>query len=121
MKKILVIDDETPVRKMLTKLLEKNKYEVITAVDGKKGISLFNEHNPDLIITDLIMPEKEGLETIRELNKINPDVNIVAISGGGITDPKMYLDMALKFGAVRAFEKPIDNNLLLSTLKEILP
>lgn len=120
MKKILIIDDEPPIRKMLTKLLMKNGYDVIEAEDGKSGTRLCNQYYPDLIITDLIMPEKEGLETIRELKKTNPTIEIIAISGGGLNDPKMYLNMALKFGAVRSFEKPVDNELLLSAIKEIL-
>lgn len=98
MKKILIIDDEAPVRKMLIKLLEKNDYEVMDANDGNHGINLFKNSHPDLIITDLIMPDKEGLETIRELMKIDPDVKIIAISGGGMADPKMYLNLASKFG-----------------------
>ena len=120
MVKILIIDDEAPIRKMLKKLLERNEYEVLEAVNGNQGIKLFNEQDPDLIISDLIMPEKEGLETIRELKKLNPDVPIIAISGGGIQDPKMYLDLASKFGAIRTFAKPVDNEILLSTIKEIL-
>jgi len=120
MRKILIIDDEAPVRKLLKKLFEGNGYEVLEAANGIHGIKLFNEQNPDLIITDLIMPEKEGLETIRDLKKLNPHVPIIAISGGGITDPKMYLDLASKFGAFRTFSKPIDNEILLSTIKEIL-
>ncbi len=90
------------------------------AANGIQGIKLFNEQNPDLIISDLIMPEKEGLETIRDIKKSNPHVPIIAISGGGITNPKMYLDLASKFGAVRTFSKPIDNKILLSAVKEIL-
>ena len=120
MEKILIIDDEAPIRKMLRKLLERNNYYVWEADNGKRGIESYKKNNPDLIITDLIMPEKEGLESIRELKKLNPDVKIIAISGGGITDPKMYLDLAVKFGAVRSFGKPVDNEILLSTIKEIL-
>jgi YesN/AraC family two-component response regulator len=88
MVKILIIDDEAPIRKMLKQLLERNEYEVLEAVNGNQGIKLFNEQDPDLIISGLIMPEKEGLETIRELKKSNPDVPIIAISGGGIQDPR---------------------------------
>ncbi|MCP3876655.1 MAG: response regulator [Desulfobacteraceae bacterium] len=119
MKKILIIDDETPIRTMLIKLLERNKFQVIEAIDGNQGIKLFKKHHPDLTITDLIMPEKEGLETISELKKINPDVKIIAMSGGGVGDPKTYLNIASKLGAVRAFAKPVDNNILLSAIKEI--
>jgi CheY-like chemotaxis protein len=120
MHEILIIDDEPSIRKMLKKLLEKNSYQVWETNDGKQGIESYRENNPDLIITDLIMPEKEGLETIRELKKIDPDVKIIAISGGGLVDPKMYLNMASKFGAVRTFTKPVDNEILLSAIAEIL-
>jgi len=120
MLKILIIDDEAPIRKLLRKLFEKNEYKVLEATNGIQGIKLFNEQHPDLIISDLIMPEKEGLETIRDIKKLNPHVPIIAISGGGITDPKMYLDLASKFGATRTFSKPIDNKVLLSAIKEIL-
>jgi YesN/AraC family two-component response regulator len=119
MHKVLIIDDESSIRKMLKKLLEKNGYQALEANDGKQGIALFKKHEPELIITDLIMPEKEGLETIKELKKIDPDVKIIAMSGGGITDPKIYLNFASKFGAVRTFTKPVDNGILLSTIKEI--
>lgn len=118
--KILVIDDEAPVRKMLTKLLERNGFDVIAAVDGCQGIKRYHENHPDLVITDLIMPEKEGLESIREIKKINPDVHIIAISGGGIADPQIYLEFASKLGAVRTFAKPVDNEILVSTIKELL-
>ena len=117
MSKILIIDDDLLVRKMLTKLLKKNGYAVITAVDGKNGIELFNQHRPNLIITDLIMPEKEGLEIIREIKKLGPNVHIIAISGGGTIEPILYLDLAIKLGADQAFSKPIDTDALLSAIK----
>ena len=120
MSKILIIDDEAPVRKMLKKLLERNEFDVIEAIDGNQGIKMYHEERPDLIITDLIMPGKEGLESIRELKKIYPHVQIIAISGGGFVDPKMYLDLASKLGAVRTFAKPVDSDILLSTIKELL-
>ena len=119
--KILIIDDEAPIRKMLTKLLERNGYDVIEAANGNQGIRLFKEHKPEFIITDIVMPEKEGLESIRELKKLNPDVKIIAISGGGLVDPKMYLALASKLGAVKTFSKPIDNEVLISAIKEISP
>jgi YesN/AraC family two-component response regulator len=120
MVKILIIDDEAPIRKMLKKVLEKNNFEVVDAQNGNQGIILFKEHHPDLVITDLIMPEKEGLETIRELKKINPDVEIIAISGGGSADPKIYLKIASNLGAIHTFTKPVDNEILLSKIKELL-
>lgn len=120
MTKILIIDDEEPIRKMLRILLEKNGYEVMDANNGNQGIELFKEHGPDIIITDLIMPEKEGLETIREIKKINPDMKIIAMSGGGVVDPDGYLNMAKTFGAQYSFVKPVNNDELLLAIKEIV-
>lgn len=120
MQTILIVDDEPKVRKILTKVLERNGYAVLEAVDGRQGKSLFEAYGPDLILTDLIMPEKEGLEFIRKIKSIDNDAQIIAISGGGITDPKMYLELAVKFGAVRTFNKPIDHSKLVSAIREIL-
>lgn len=120
MKKILILDDEAPIRRMLRKLLERNDYEVFDAENGTHGIKQFKEHKPDLIITDIIMPEKEGLETIREIREINSDIKIIAISGGGATDPKIYLELAEKLGADLSFCKPLNNKELLSAVKLLL-
>ncbi len=120
MKKILIIDDEKSIRSMLMQLFEKNNYEVTLARDGQQGIKLYKENRPDIIITDLIMPEKEGLETIKELKALNPDVKIIAMSGGGTVDPGTYLDLAKRMGALCTFSKPIDNKLLVSTVKELI-
>ncbi len=120
MKKILIIDDEELIRKMLTKFLEKNGYKVMVTHNGDQGIKLFKEIEPDIIITDLLMPDKEGLETIIEIKKIDPDVKIIAISGGGKGDPKMYLNLASKLGANRTFTKPVDTDVLLVAIEEII-
>lgn len=120
MKKILIIDDETSFRKILKKLLEKNSYKVIDAQNGNQGIKLFKELSPDLIITDLVMPEKEGLETIKEIRGLNPDIKIIAMSGGGVGEAGLYLNMAKKFGAQYSFAKPIDNEELLLAVKNLL-
>lgn len=120
MAKILIIDDEELIRKLLRKVLEKNGYDVMDACNGNQGIQLIKEHGPDLVITDLIMPEKEGLETIKEIKKINPAIKIIAISGGGAVNPGIYLKLAQKLGAHQSFVKPIDNNELILTVKHLL-
>lgn len=120
MNTILIIDDEAPVRKMLKKLLEKSGYAVVTADNGNDGIRQFNAHGPDLVITDLLMPEKEGLETIRTLQHLQKDVSIIAISGGGMIDADTYLNLALKLGVAKTFAKPVDNALLLSAVQDLL-
>lgn len=120
MVKILIIDDESAIRKMLTVLFERNNYEVKDACDGDQGIIVAKEFMPDLIITDLVMPEKEGLETIKEIKRMNPDIKIIAISGGGVVQPDMYLKLAEKLGADQSFAKPIDSATLVLAVKQLL-
>ncbi len=120
MKKILIIDDEPVIRIMLTQLFEKNNYEVLEASDGNIGIALFKKHKPDLVITDLIMPEKEGLETIREIRESDQNIKIIAISGGGTVNSETYLQAAEKLGAQYSFEKPLKIDELLSAVKGLL-
>ena len=82
MQRILVIDDDPLVRRTMERLLQKSGYEVRLAVDGIEGLRAFRTQRPDLVITDIIMPQKEGLDTIRLLRTWSPDVKIIAISGG---------------------------------------
>lgn len=117
---ILIIDDEALVRKTLRRLLEKNKFDVLEAENGNQALEIFKNNRPKIVITDLFMPEKEGLETIQNLKSINPDVKIIAISGGGIVNPETCLYMAKKMGAVKTFTKPIDQNKLITTIEEII-
>jgi DNA-binding NarL/FixJ family response regulator len=84
------------------------------------SIKLYRANPTDLIITDLIMPEKEGIETIMELKKDFPDVKIIAISGGGRSKPESYLNLAKQLGAKRVFPKPIDREELLNAIRELL-
>ena len=107
MAKILVLDDEPSILLMIKKMLEKAGHEVAIALNGKEGMLLFEKNKPDLLITDIIMPEKEGLETIFELRKMYPDLKIIAISGGGRIHPEGYLPSAKHFGANLIFQKPL--------------
>jgi len=107
MAKILVVDDEPAILLMLKKMLEKADHEVDTASDGNEGIILFEKNKHDLLITDIIMPEKEGMETIIELRKKYPDLKIIAISGGGRISPEGYLPGAKLLGANMVFQKPL--------------
>jgi DNA-binding response OmpR family regulator len=118
--RILVIDDEPPVRALLQTVLERAGYDVVTAPDGNKGLRYFHDFPTDLIITDIVMPEKEGLETIRELRMDYPEVKIIAISGGGRIAPEPYLSMAERFGAVRSFAKPVKADVLLGAVEELI-
>ncbi len=117
---ILIIDDELQIRLMLRKLFESEGYTVTEASDGIGGIKRYHENPADLIITDLIMPEKEGIETIRELKKKYPDVKIIAMSGGGKGNPDGYLNLAKKLGAIQTFEKPIRKEELLKAVNNLI-
>jgi len=99
MGRILIIDDEAMIRDLLVKILEREGYETVTASGGKDGIRIHRENPADLIITDLLMPEKDGLETIMELRRDYQDVKIIAMSGGGKVDPETYLQIAKTMGA----------------------
>ena len=120
MAKILVLDDEPSILLMLKKMLEKAGHDVNIALNGKIGMELFDQNKPDLIITDLIMPEKEGLETIFELRRKYPDLKIIAISGGGRIGPDGYLPGAKLLGANAVFPKPLIPKEFLSAVSDLL-
>ncbi|MDM8522256.1 response regulator [Desulfococcaceae bacterium HSG8] len=118
---ILVIDDDPQIREVLKKLLETSGYDVVAAADGGEGVKLFYEKSPDLIITDIIMPEKEGIEIIRDLKKKNPEIKIIAMSGGGkYVDSDMCLTVAKKLGAKYVFSKPVKKKELIEAIRELL-
>ena len=120
MTRILVIEDDIHVRDVLRKILVRAGYEVVEARDGNEGLKRYHETKTDLIITDIIMPEKDGIETIAELKTENPDVKIIAISGGGTFGPKPYLQVAEGFGASRLIRKPFKAEDLLGTVEDVL-
>lgn len=120
MAKILIIDDDDQFREMLHEMVEREGYTVFSAPDGVEGMKIVNQKNPDLIITDIIMPEKEGLETILELKKMVPEVKIIAISGGGRSQPGDYLRTAKYFGADKTMAKPFTKSELLNSIVEVL-
>ena len=120
MERILIIDDEQQIRSMLRLMLEREGYEVVEAPDGIEGISAYRQKPADLIITDLIMPNKDGIGMIIELQKEFPDVKIIAMSGGGLNKPDGYLKGAKKLGAACTLTKPIDREKLLRAVKNVI-
>ena len=120
MKRILIIDDEPHILLMIKKMLERAGFEVDLAANGVEGLNLFKKLQSDLVITDIIMPEKEGLETIREMKRLQPDLKIIAMSGGGKISADNYLDTAKIFGASRQLEKPFSQKDMLSAVFELL-
>ena len=101
-------------------MLERAGYKVMEASDGKEGVKLYRDKPCDLIITDIIMPEKEGIETIRELKRDFPDIKIIAMSGGGRIGAEDYLHMAKMLGVQRTFAKPIEREEFLGAIRELL-
>jgi DNA-binding response OmpR family regulator len=120
MAKILVIDDEPSILLMLKKMLEKEGHTVDLALNGRDGMELFDSIKPDLVITDIIMPEKEGLETIVELRKKYPGLKIIAISGGGRIRPEGYLPGARLLGADLVFQKPLIQKDFMEAISKLL-
>jgi YesN/AraC family two-component response regulator len=101
-------------------MLKRAGHEVVEAPDGIEGIRLYQEKQPHLVITDIVMPKKEGLETILDLRREDPQVKIIAISGGGRIGPESYLDIAEGFGANRILTKPFNNKELLEAIHDLL-
>ncbi len=117
---ILVIDDEVQIRDVLRTVLERVGYEVTEAGDGNEGLQIYAEGGIDLVVTDIIMPEKGGIDTIMDLRRDFPDVKVIAISGGGMCGDVSYLDMALGVGADRAIGKPFVLDDLLESVEDLL-
>jgi len=118
--RILVIEDDSDLRQVLKIMLEKEKYRVFEAENGIIGLKAFKKEKFDLVITDIIMPEKEGIETIFELKRINPEVKIIAISGGGRIAAEEYLSMAKNFGVSKVLSKPFKRDHFLASVKDVL-
>ena len=120
MKRILVMDDDAQFRQVLRLILEEAGYGVFDAKDGQKGMRLLQTEPIDLVITDILMPGKEGIETITELQQDYPDVKIIAVSGGGRISGENYLRTAKLIGADRTFTKPFKRDELLGAMQELL-
>lgn len=117
---ILVIDDDDLIRKMISTMLKKSGFTVMEAENGNKGLELLKGNiKPDLVITDILMPDKEGLETISEIRALMPTIKIIAISGGGKKQDMTFLNLAKQMGAEKVLQKPFRPSDLLNTISEI--
>jgi DNA-binding NtrC family response regulator len=108
MTKILVIDDDAIVRKTIVQLSEDDGYQVVNADDGRRGMALFGSAQPDVVITDVVMPEQEGIQTISEMRKAKAEAKIIVMSGNGHMGNADFLKIALALGAIDAIAKPVD-------------
>jgi CheY-like chemotaxis protein len=118
--KVLVIDDDILVRRTISRILQHGGYEVTLAEDGAKGVAKFRSERPDLVITDIIMPEQEGIETIIQLLRDNPAARIIAVSGGGRLGSMDFLTVANKLGAAAILRKPFEPAELLGCVERAL-
>ncbi|MEE8059489.1 MAG: response regulator [Pseudomonadales bacterium] len=122
MKKVVLIDDNVEFNATLKEFLELEDFEVISAFDGTQGLSLIYQEKPDLIITDIIMPEMEGIELLDQLTKyrLQCPTKIIAISGGGRIGAQQYLEFAKEIGADYVFDKPLKFKEFINAIRELL-
>src|SRR5574341_1502699 len=119
MARILVIDDDPDVRRAISRHLQSDGHDVIEAPDGKVGMRLFRESPTDLVVTDLFMPEQEGLETIRELRRSFEDVKILVVTGAPPGSPLDFRAHATALGAKATLSKPFTREELLGAVQDL--
>jgi CheY-like chemotaxis protein len=120
MARILVIDDEELIRRLLIATLKSQGHEVLDACDGAEGLRLLQVNHPDLIITDIIMPEMDGVELLMTLRREAPNIRVIAMSGGGQFGHHATLELAEPLGAFATLHKPFAPEAVLSLVKEAL-
>ncbi len=118
--RILLVDDDDLSRGAVHRMLERAGYAVYSTGNGSEAIIRYKADRTDLVITDLIMPETDGLEIIQELRRVDPTVRILAISGGGRVDAEEYLSVARKFGAIEVLPKPFTGQELKQAVERAL-
>jgi CheY-like chemotaxis protein len=118
--RILLIEDDPDALLAIEILLSHLGYSVETARNGREGLRKFRTNAPDLVLTDIIMPEVEGIETIIAMRQLRPDAKIVAMSGGGPMNRESLLDMTLKLGATDSLAKPFDDDQLARVIERLL-
>lgn len=120
MSKILIIDDDETIRSVFNRFLTGKGYEVVVAADGRQGLRSLEEQPVDLVITDIMMPETDGLEVVMAIRGKEFDIPVIAISGGMHAMPMDFLPMAKKFGAREVLYKPVELDDLLSAVEKVL-
>ncbi len=120
-KRILVVEDDDSVRRLLVRLLSVEGYRVQEAGSAAAGLEIIHSDPPDLVITDLLMPDTDGLELIMRIRRSGTSLKIIAISAGGRIGPNTYLKLAEKLGADRTITKPFQPETLLRAVRELLP
>ena len=121
MASVLVIDDDAGIRRMVLRILAAAGHQVFEAEDGREGLQRLLEYKPAVVVTDIVMPEQEGIETIRSIRTIAPETRIIAISGGGSTGKDIYLMLAKGLGADITLAKPFRASELLAVVNRLAP
>ena len=119
-KHILVVDDDEMMRAFVKELLKVNNYKISEAANGKAGLKEFRDNTPDLVITDIIMPEMEGISFIRELRAHNKDIPIIAMTGNVHGRMEEFLDISSKLGADAILRKPIKSQEFIETINKLI-
>lgn len=117
---ILVVDDDQPVLQSMEILLQIYGFDVLTAHNGEEGLRAYREHMPAAVITDIMMPGRDGIETIREIRRDYPDAKIIAMSGGGRVGNTDFVSLAMKLGADCGIHKPFDIEKPVELLRKLL-
>ena len=120
MARVLLVDDEVLVLRLFEAVLELEHHDVTTASNGTAAMAALANGTFDVVVTDIVMPDKEGLETIMEMRKLKPDLPIIAMSGGGRGSSADYLEMAAMLGARKTLAKPFSTQELLDAVSEVL-
>jgi DNA-binding response OmpR family regulator len=117
---ILVIEDEPALLSLIEQLLTCAGYAVSSAEHGRAAMKILNDSVVHLVVTDLVMPEQDGIETIRKIRNLQPSVPIIAMSGGGVIEADRYLKIARALGAKRLLPKPFATNMLVEMVRELV-
>ena len=117
---VLVIDDEPVVRQSLEILLETYGFQVALARDGAQGLAAFRRIQPDLVLTDIVMPNQDGIETILTMRRERPSTKIIAMSGRGLSGNTEYIDIAARLGANAAIPKPLEPVTLIAAVQALV-
>lgn len=117
--RVLVIDDDTLVRRTMCAALKKLGYITTEAATGSEGVAEYMKGRHDIVITDVMMPDKNGLQAITEIRAVNPAVKIVAMSGGGTNNDGNYLELARDVGALATLAKPFTADDIAQVLAQL--
>ena len=120
MKSILIVDDEVGIRNLMRAILENEGYSVLEGSNGNEAILQYGKYTPDLVITDLLMPGKDGIEALFEIRQMNGKAKVIALSGGGRICPENYLNYAMKLGAIATIEKPFTSEEFLMVINQTM-